>query len=281
LLAAGVLPAVRCKGHTGPTGMPFSFSNSFSNYLRRCLPALFGALMPAAGGIMEAQAQDAYEPQRKRMVEEIAGIARDTGAETGRAVFSERVMAAMAKVPRHEFVPAGQRANAYANRPLPIGQGQTISQPYIVALMTELMDVQPGDRVLEVGTGSGYQAAVLGELAGAVYTVEIVEPLGRVAAERLKRLDYRNVTTRIGDGYKGWPEQAQFDSIMVTAAPRQVPQALIDQLRPGGKLVVPVGGQSSNQSLLLIEKQADGKVTQRNVLGVRFVPLTNKSGKQQ
>jgi predicted O-methyltransferase YrrM len=177
--------------------MPFSFSNSFSNYLRRCLPALFGALMPAAGGIMEAQAQDAYEPQRKRMVEEIAGIARDTGAETGRAVFSERVMAAMAKVPRHEFVPAGQRANAYANRPLPIGQGQTISQPYIVALMTELMDVQPGDRVLEVGTGSGYQAAVLGELAGAVYTVEIVEPLGREAAERLKRLDYRNA-------HRGW-----------------------------------------------------------------------------
>jgi len=230
---------------------------------------------------MEAQAQDAYEPQRKRMVEEIAGIARDTGAETGRAVFSERVMAAMAKVPRHEFVPAGQRAHAYANRPLPIGQGQTISQPYIVALMTELMDIKSGDRVLEVGTGSGYQAAVLGELAGAVYTVEIVEPLGGEAAERLKRLDYRNVTTRIGDGYKGWPEQAQFDSIMVTAAPRQVPQTLIDQLRPGGKLVVPVGGQSSSQSLLLIEKQADGKVTQRNVLAVRFVPLTDKSGKQQ
>jgi protein-L-isoaspartate(D-aspartate) O-methyltransferase len=261
--------------------MPFSFSNSFSNYLRRCLPALFGALMPAAGGMMEAQAQDAYDLQRKRMMEEIAGLARDTGAETGRAVFSERVMAAMMKVPRHEFVPAAQRANAYANRPLPIGQGQTISQPYIVALMTELMDIKSGDRVLEVGTGSGYQAAVLGELAGSVFTIEIVEPLGREATERLNRLGYRNVTTRIGDGYQGWPEQAQFDSIMVTAAPRQVPQPLIDQLRPGGKLVVPVGGQSSNQSLLLIEKQVDGKVTQRNVLGVRFVPLTDKSGKQQ
>ncbi len=230
---------------------------------------------------MEAQAQDAYELQRKRMVEEIAGIARDTGVETGRAVFSERVMAAMMKVPRHDFVPASQRANAYANRPLPIGQGQTISQPYIVALMTELMDIKSGDRVLEVGTGSGYQTAVLGELAGAVFTIEIVEPLGREAAERLKRLDYRNVTARIGDGYQGWPEQAQFDSIMVTAAPRQVPQTLIDQLRRGGRLVVPVGGQSSNQSLLLIEKRADGKVTQRSVLGVRFVPLTDKSGKQQ
>ena len=230
---------------------------------------------------MEAQAQDAYEPQRKRMMEEIAALARDTRAEIGRPAFSGRVMDAVAKVPRHEFVPASQRANAYANRPLPIGQGQTISQPYIVALMTELMDVKPGDRVLEVGTGSGYQAAVLGELAGAVYTVEIVEALGHEAAERLKRLGYRNVTARIGDGYQGWPEQAPFDSIMVTAAPLKVPQPLIDQLRPGGRLVVPVGGQSANQSLLLIEKQADGTVTQRSVLAVRFVPLTDKTGRQQ
>jgi protein-L-isoaspartate(D-aspartate) O-methyltransferase len=257
--------------------MPFSF---FS-YVRRCLPALLGALMPATGGVMEAQAQDAYEPQRNRMVEEIAALARDTRFETGRAALSERVMAAMAKVPRHEFVPASQRANAYANRPLPIGLGQTISQPYIVALMTDLMEIRPGDRVLEVGTGSGYQAAVLSELAGTVYTIEIVEPLGREAAERLKRLGYRNVVARVGDGYQGWPGEAPFDSIMVTAAPREVPQPLIDQLKPGGRLVVPVGDQAAGQSLLLIGKQPDGTVTRRNVLAVRFVPLTDKSGKQQ
>ena len=230
---------------------------------------------------MEAQAQDAYEPQRNRMVQEIAALARDTRSETGRAVLSERVMAAMAKVPRHEFVPVSQRADAYANRPQPIGHGQTISQPYIVALMTDLMEVKPGDRVLEIGTGCGYQAAVLAELAGTVYSVEIVEPLGREAAERLNRLGYRNVVTRVGDGYRGWAEHAPFDSIMVTAAPREVPQPLIDQLKPGGKLVVPVGGQAAGQSLLLIEKRPDGTVTRRNVLAVRFVPLTDKSGKQQ
>jgi len=178
-------------------------------------------------------------------------------------------------------VPAAQRVSAYANRPLPIGLGQTISQPYIVALMTELMEVKPGDRVLEVGTGSGYQAAVLAGLAGMVYTVEIVEPLAREATGRLKRLGYLNVETRIGDGYQGWPEQAPFDSIMVTAAPREVPQPLIEQLRPGGRLVVPVGGQGGHQSLLLLEKQADGSVTRRNVLAVRFVPLTDKAGRQQ
>ena len=230
---------------------------------------------------MEAQAQDSYEPQRNRMLEEIAALARDTRLETGRAALSGRVMAAMAKVARHEFVPASQRASAYANRPLPIGLGQTISQPYIVALMTDLMEVKPGDRVLEIGTGSGYQAAVLAELAGTVYTIEIAEPLGREAAERLSRLGYRNVVARTGDGYQGWPGEAPFDSIMVTAAPREVPQPLIDQLKPGGRLVVPIGGQAAGQSLLLIGKQADGTVTRRNVLAVRFVPLTDKSGKQQ
>ena len=230
---------------------------------------------------MESHAQGSYEVQRNRMVEEIAALTRDTRFETGRAALSARVMAAMAKVPRHEFVPASQFANAYANRPLPIGLGQTISQPYIVALMTDLMEVKPGDRVLEIGTGSGYQAAVLAELAGTVYTIEIVEPLGREAAERLIRLGYRNVATRIGDGYQGWPGEAPFDSIMVTAAPREVPQPLIDQLKPGGKLVVPIGGQGAGQSLLLIEKQPDGTVTRRNVLAVRFVPLTDKTGKQQ
>ena len=249
--------------------------------LWQCLVALAGTLVPAAGGMMDAQAQDGYELQRKRMVEEIAALTRETRGETGRAAFSERVMAAMAKVPRHEFVPDGEKRNAYANRPLPLGLGQTISQPYIVALMTDLMGVKPGDRVLEIGTGSGYQAAVLSEVAGTVYTVEIVEPLAREAQERFTRLGYRNIVARTGDGYRGWPEHAPFDSIMVTAAPREVPQPLIDQLRPGGRLVVPVGSQASGQSLLLIEKQADGTVTRRHVLAVRFVPLTDKGGRQQ
>jgi protein-L-isoaspartate(D-aspartate) O-methyltransferase len=257
--------------------MPFSFSG----FARRCLLAVFGALASAAGGMMETQAQEAWEPQRRRMVEEIVALAREARAATGRAALSERVLAAMAKVPRHELVPAEQKAVAYANRPLPIGLGQTISQPFIVALMTDLMEVKPGDRVLEIGTGSGYQAAVLAELAATVYTVEIVEPLAREAAVRLNQLGYRNVVTRLGDGYQGWPEHAPFDAIMVTAAPREVPQALIEQLKPGGRLVVPVGGQAAGQALLLIEKRADGSITRRNILAVRFVPLTDKSGKQQ
>jgi protein-L-isoaspartate(D-aspartate) O-methyltransferase len=247
----------------------------------QCLVALAGTLVPVGAGMMETEAQDGYERERARMVEEIAALARETRVETGRAALSERVMAAMSKVPRHEFVPAGERRNAYANRPLSIGLGQTISQPYIVALMSDFMDVKPGDRVLEIGTGSGYQAAVLSELAGTVYTVEIVEPIAREAQERLKRLNYRNVVARTGDGYRGWPEHAPFDSIMVTAAPREVPQPLIDQLKPGGRLVVPVGGQLAGQSLLLVEKRADGTITRRDVLAVRFVPLTDKSGKQQ
>lgn len=225
---------------------------------------------------MEAQAQDAWEPQRRRMVEEIAALARETRAATGRATLSERLLAAMAKVPRHELVPADQKSAAYANRPLPIGLGQTISQPFIVALMTEFMEVKPGDRVLEIGTGSGYQAAVLAELAGTVYTVEIVEPLAREAARRLAALGYRSVVAKVGDGYQGWPEHAPFDSIMVTAAPREVPQPLIEQLKPGGRLVIPVGPQFTGQNLLVIEKDAAGKTTTRNVLAVRFVPLTRE-----
>jgi len=248
---------------------------------RRRSWAALGALLLAMGQSVGAQAPDAFARERARMVEEIAALARETRHETGRAALSGGVMAAMAKVPRHEFVPAGQRRNAYANRPLPIGAGQTISQPFIVALMTDLMDVKAGDKVLEVGTGSGYQAAVLAELAGTVYTIEIVEVLAREAAERLARLGYRNVVVKTGDGYQGWAEHAPFDAIMVTAAPREVPQPLVDQLKRGGKLVVPVGAQLGSQSLLVVEKQADGRITRREVLGVRFVPLIDKAGKQQ
>jgi len=248
--------------------------------VRHCMRRLVAALVVLSGGTVAAEAQD-YARDRARMVEEIAALTRETRAETGRAALSGRVMAAMGKVPRHEFVPPGERRNAYQNRPLSIGQGQTISQPFIVALMTDLMEVKAGDKVLEVGTGSGYQAAVLAEVAGTVYTIEIVEPLAREAAGRLKAAGYGNVVTRTGDGYQGWPTEAPFDAIMVTAAPKEVPQPLIDQLKPGGRLVVPTGEQQGGQSLLVVEKQPDGRIVRRSVLAVRFVPLTDRAGKQQ
>jgi protein-L-isoaspartate(D-aspartate) O-methyltransferase len=222
----------------------------------------------------ESNAQDRYAAERGRMVDEIALIARQTGAETGRPVFSDRVMTAMRKVPRHRFVPTMITPSAYDNRPLPIGEGQTISQPYIVALMTELLDPKPGDSVLEVGTGSGYQAAVLAEIVSKVYTIEIVEALGRQAAQTLSALGYRNVTTRIGDGYGGWKEHAPFHAILGTAPPGGVPAPLIDQLKPGGRLVIPVGGRFDVQDLLVIEKKPDGSTTARHTIPVRFVPLT-------
>ena len=234
---------------------------------------LFGALL-AAGSIVIAEAQDPYAAPRKAMLETIAVLTRETRFETGRATLSERVMAALDKVPRHRFVPSGEERYAYDNRPLPIGHGQTISQPFIVALMTDLLDLKAGDKVLEIGTGCGYQAAVLAELAREVYTIEIVVPLAKEAAARLAALGYHNVSARSGDGYRGWPEQAPFDAIMVTAGAREVPPALVQQLKPGGRLVIPVGPQWSGQELLVIEKDASGKTATRKVLAVRFVPLT-------
>ena len=196
-----------------------------------------------------------------------------TRAETGLAAMSPQVRAALGKVERHRFVPAGQQSLAYRNHPLSIGSGQTISQPYIVALSTDLVAPQPGQRVLEIGTGSGYQAAMLAEIVQKVYSIEIVPSLGNEAAARLKTLGYANVEVRIGDGYAGWPEQAPFDSIVVTAAAPRVPQALVDQLKPGGRMVIPVGASFEAQELLVIEKQADGSVERKSVLPVRFVPL--------
>ena len=212
------------------------------------------------------------------MVEEIAAMARETGAETGRPRFGDAVMAAMRKVPRHRFVPFLQEIFAYDNRPLPIGESQTISQPYIVALMTDFLDLKSGDTVLEVGTGSGYQAAVLAELAAKVYTIEIVESLGKRATRLLRELGYRNVEVRIGDGYNGWPEAAPFDSIIVTAAPGEIPKPLVDQLKPGGRMVIPVGGTHDAQQLLLVEKQPDGTTATKRTLPVRFVPFTRERG---
>jgi protein-L-isoaspartate(D-aspartate) O-methyltransferase len=210
------------------------------------------------------------------MVDTIVALTRETAAETGRASLDGRVLTAMNKVPRHRFVPADQEPNAYANRPLPIGNGQTISQPFIVALMTDMLGLKATDRVLEIGTGCGYQAAVLAELAREVYTIEIVAPLAREAAARFAELGYRNVNARSGDGYRGWPAHAPFDAIIVTAAAPEVPPALIEQLKPGGKLVIPVGAQWSGQELRIIEKDQHGKTTTRNALAVRFVPLTRE-----
>jgi len=246
------------------------------------LAVLLSALLLLA--VTHAQPSEAQEQRaaaRARMVAEIAAMARDTGAETGRPRFGDAVMAAMGKVPRHRFVPALEDIFAYDNRPLPIGEGQTISQPYIVALMTDLLDPKSADTVLEVGTGSGYQAAVLAELVAKVYTIEIVEPLARRARQVLGELGYRNVEVRVGDGYGGWRAAAPFDAIIVTAAPAAVPQPLIDQLKPGGRMVIPVGGPSDVQQLLLVEKQSDGRTTTRRTLPVRFVPLTGDRGRKQ
>jgi protein-L-isoaspartate(D-aspartate) O-methyltransferase len=185
-----------------------------------------------------------------------------------------RVLQVIGRIPRHEFVPDSQKTHAYENRPLPIGHGQTISQPYIVALMTDLLKPEARHRVLEIGTGSGYQAAVLAELTDRVYSLEIIEELGQQARERLERLGYRNASLRIADGYYGWPGEAPFDGILVTAAASHIPAPLIEQLKPGGRMVIPIGGRFQVQQLMLIEKTMDGKVTNRQLLPVRFVPLT-------
>lgn len=227
---------------------------------------------------MNAEAADDVVMRRDRMIAEIEQLVRETRRETGREALDERVVAALRKVERHRFVPPGFAAQAYDNRPLAIGSGQTISQPFIVALMTDLLKVGSGDKVLEVGTGSGYQAAVLAEIVREVFSVEIVEPLGREAARALSAAGYRNVHTRIGDGYAGWIEEAPFDAIIVTAAAPYVPQPLMDQLKNGGRMVIPLGEPQGAQSLFLIEKDARGAITRRKVLDVRFVPLTRRPG---
>jgi protein-L-isoaspartate(D-aspartate) O-methyltransferase len=215
-------------------------------------------------------------PQRATMLEAIRESVRNTAAYSGRTELTERVMTAMASVPREEFVLPAYRHLAYDNTPLPIEAGQTISQPLIVALMTDLLDPQPGDTMLEVGTGSGYQAAVLSELVEHLYSIEIVEELATSAAEVLSRLGYNNVTVRAGDGYAGWPEHAPFDGIIVTAAAQEIPPPLLQQLKPGGKLVIPVGAANGYQELLLVEVGDAGEISKRSVLPVRFVPLTGE-----
>jgi protein-L-isoaspartate(D-aspartate) O-methyltransferase len=221
-----------------------------------------------------ALATDTWEADRQRMVADIQADVRATREYIGKGRLNEAILEVIGRVPRHEFVPEEFRAAAYANRPLPIGYGQTISQPYIVALMTDLLEPGPEDRVLEVGTGSGYQAAVLSALVGRVYTMEIVPELGQSAAARLKRLDCANVETRVGDGYYGWPEAGPFDGIMVTAVAGHIPPPLIQQLKPGGRMVIPVGQPFGVQQLVRVTKDAQGGLATQQVLPVRFVPLT-------
>jgi protein-L-isoaspartate(D-aspartate) O-methyltransferase len=232
---------------------------------------LCGAVLVTAVAVA---ADDRFVMARNALLREIAGDARITSDYTGRAAFDPRVMDALASVPRHEFVPPDLQPAAYENRPLPIGYGQTISQPYIVALMTDMLNPKSDDVMLEVGTGSGYQAAVLAKLIKQVYTIEIIPPLAKRATERLKRLRYDNVTTRVGDGYYGWEAHAPFDGIIVTAAATQVPPPLIKQLKPGGRMLIPVGSRFLTQELLLVEKTPTGDIKTRQILPVRFVPLT-------
>jgi len=208
----------------------------------------------------------AEAPERKARLRMVEEQIRERGIK------DPKVLAAMSRVPRHLFVPGVYRGLAYTDGPLPIGKGQTISQPYIVAFMTESLTLSSTDRVLEVGTGSGYQAAVLAEIVQEVYSIEIVPELGREAKERLHRMGYKNITVRIGDGYRGWPEQAPFDAIIVTAAPEQVPPSLIDQLKEGGRLCLPVGSTGFLQSLVLFTKEG-GRLKKKVLLPVRFVPM--------
>ena len=217
-----------------------------------------------------------YGSLRQEMVHLIEADVRQTARRIGKRALDERVMEAMATIPRHKFVRDKEKVYAYQNRPLPIGHGQTISQPYIVALMTDLLEVGPDASVLEIGTGSGYQAAVLSGLVKNVYSIEIIEPLGARAANRLERLGYDNVQTRIGDGYDGWEESAPFDGIMVTAAASHIPPPLLKQLKPDGRMIIPVGSPFLTQQLLLVTKDPDGKIRTRQILPVRFVPFTGK-----
>ena len=213
-----------------------------------------------------------FATERRQMLEEIKQLTAATAAETGRSTLDPRVLDAMGRVPREEFVPPKQAGSAYKSRPLSIGHGQTISQTFSVALMTELLNLNPADAVLEVGTGSGYQAAVLSLLAREVYTIEIIPALGNAAAATLERLGYANIKTTIGDGYQGWPTYAPFDAIIVTAAPDHIPSALVEQLKPEGRMIIPVGG-ARDQALKIITKNPDGTTTTTDTVPVSFVPL--------
>ncbi|HWY52317.1 MAG TPA: protein-L-isoaspartate(D-aspartate) O-methyltransferase [Chthoniobacterales bacterium] len=239
--------------------------------MRRISQWLLVVALAATGCHRTPRSTSEFAAERQKMVEEQL---------KPRGIHDERVLAAMAKVPREAFVPENMRTQSYADSALPIGHDQTISQPFIVAYMTEQLRLQPSDRVLEIGTGSGYHAAVLAELAKEVYTVEIVEPLAKEASARLARLDYNNAHVKIGDGYQGWPEVAPFDAIIVTCAPDKVPEPLAQQLKEGGRMIIPVGSGMMDQQLYLLEK-TNGELAQRAILPVRFVPMAGEAAKKQ
>jgi len=243
-------------------------------FLRRQPAAAIAALLVAIAG--QAAAADPETVARLSMVRTIEVIARESTGGATPATLDTAVLEAMRRVPRHAFVPVAQRPLAYDNRPLPIGYGQTISQPYIVALMTDLLRLPPRARALEIGTGSGYQAAVLAELGHQVYTIEIVSDLAKQAATRLSDLGYDAVHVRQGDGYYGWPEAAPFDGIVVTAAASQIPPPLLDQLKPGGRMVIPIDAAFLVQQLMLIQKRADESIHTEALLPVAFVPLVTR-----
>ena len=223
-----------------------------------------------------AEKQELFAKECERLIQEICLEVRETASYLGKDRLDPQVIAALRKVPREKFVPSSEADLAYINRPLPIGHGQTISQPFIVAIMSDMLDVTPDTRVLEIGTGCGYQAAILAELAARVYTIEVVAPLAQAARERLDALGYTNIEYRIGDGGLGWPEAAPFDGIIVTAAAPVRPDTLIGQLAPGGRMVVPIGRTGFTQTLTLIEKDAGGRITETPKLPVAFVPLVEK-----
>lgn len=237
--------------------------------MRRVSPWLIVAVLAATGCHQKVTSSSEFEVERQKMVQEQL---------KPRGIHDERVLTAMAKVPREAFVPDNMRAQSYADSALPIGHDQTISQPFIVAYMTEQLRLQPTDRVLEIGTGSGYQAAVLAELAKDVYTIEIIEPLAKEASARLAQLGYNNAHVKIGDGYQGWPEVAPFDAIIVTCAPDKVPQPLTQQLKEGGRMIIPVGS-GLDQQLFLLEKK-EGQMAQRAILPVRFVQMAGEAAKK-
>lgn len=219
-------------------------------------------------------AEEEFIQARKNMLDVIQRDMQLTSIFTDKNKFDSEVLSAMMSVPRHKFVRPGDEKRAYNNHPLRIGYGQTISQPYIVALMTDLLQLKSGDKVLEIGTGSGYQAAILSVLVNTVHTIEIIEPLGKQASLRFSQMGYNNINSKIADGYYGWQEAAPFDAIIVTAAASHIPPPLIQQLKSGGRMVVPVGGQFFTQQLMLVEKLPDGSVKSKQVLPVSFVPLT-------
>ena len=265
---------------------PISMRPRFNRFRYAIRPVLLASIVaglaflwPYAASQVSAEpgpdeAEQRYTDARHALARTIENHVRETSAYLGKSALNPLVIEAIRQVPRHEFVPEWLRSRAYEDRPLPIGHDQTISQPYIVAIMTDLLALQPGCKVLDIGTGSGYQAAILAEICATVYTIEIVEALGLEARARLERLGYGNVTVRIGDGFHGWPEQQPFDAIIVAAVAAELPPPLVEQLKPGGWMIIPLHRGVRGQQLVLVEKHSDEKITTEEILPVRFVPLT-------